>query len=84
MVATPRVFAMVRAVRADWPADRFSDPRETAGEEGDCWHVWLLVGDLQEAFRHLPHPLPWMSWHRRGVLRIRPLAAVKSAVERAG
>jgi hypothetical protein len=42
----------------------------------DCWHVWLLAGDAPAALRYLPYELPFMSWHRRGKLRVHALAEV--------
>lgn len=63
---TPQVFAMLRPVRKDWPAEWFQDiervePLETA----DCWLVWLLCGDFATACQWLPKMLPWLGFSRR-------------------
>lgn len=41
----------------------------------DCWHVWAAAGDLGTLLAiAADHPLPWISWSRRGRL---PLARVR-------
>jgi len=74
--ATPEIFLMGRRVdsrREGMMADfRATDP------EGDCWHVWLLAGDFSKAMRFLPFELPYVSFHRRGKLRVMSLAEAGS------
>jgi hypothetical protein len=69
---TPDVFVMARRVEADWQDDRLCDLQFTA-PAGDCWHVWLLAGDFRAAMAFLPYPLPYVSFHRRGRLRVMTL-----------
>jgi hypothetical protein len=69
---TPDVFVMARRVEADWGDDRLCDLQFIA-PAGDCWHVWLLAGDFRAAMAFLPYPLPYVSFHRRGRLRVMPL-----------
>ena len=72
------------AVRADGDGmagggdggDGIAGADDGAGRIADCWHVWLLAGDAQAALRYLPYELPFMSWHRRGKLRVHALADV--------
>lgn len=72
VIITPELFLLGRRVRRDWPEARRLDPWATA-EDGDCWHVWLAAGDWREWEKFLPFPLPWVSMHRRGRLRVWPL-----------
>jgi hypothetical protein len=67
--STPEVFVLARRVHSDWYDDEFRDPFATSAT-GDCWHVWLLAGDFRAAMAYLPEPLPFVSFHRRGQLRI--------------
>jgi hypothetical protein len=66
---TPDVFVMARQVHSEWDPDSFSDPYATFSN-GNCWHVWLLAGDFRAAMAFMPYPLPFISYHRRGRLRI--------------
>ncbi len=38
--------------------------------EWNCWHIFLLAGDLRQAASQFPFPLPWVSWERRNALRV--------------
>ena len=67
--STPDVFVMARRGHSDWNLDEFSDPYATS-TTGDTWHVWLLAGDFRAAMAFLPEPLPFVSFHRHGKLRI--------------
>jgi hypothetical protein len=84
---TPEVFVLARPVCTAWPEEWICDPQRVAAradgegiaggdDEADCWHVWLLAGDAPAALRYLPYELPFMSWHRRGKLRVHALADV--------
>ena len=77
-IITPDVFVLARGVRSTWPSDWMSDPLSVA-KEPDCWHVFLLAGDYRSAWRHMPFLLPFVSFHRRGVLRVYPMERLKGA-----
>jgi hypothetical protein len=78
---TPEVFVLARPVCRAWPEEWLCDPQRVATREvADCWHVWLLAGDAGAAVRYLPYELPFMSWHRRGKLRVHELAGVVGRV----
>lgn len=66
---TPTAFLMGRAIRAEWVDEDMEDAWLTDSKP-DCWHVWLFAGDLAEALRMIPYPLPYISMHRRGKRRI--------------
>lgn len=76
--STPEVFVLARRVDSIWDEDEFSN-LEFTDWDGDCWHVWLLAGDPSAAWKFLPYPLPFMSYHRRGKLRIKRLHDFRSA-----
>lgn len=69
VIITPELFLLGRRVFADWPEARRNHLWSTA-EDGDCWHVWLAAGDWRLWEKFLPYPLPWVSMHRRGKLRV--------------
>ena len=66
---TPEVFLLGRAVNSDWSDAELCDPHLWSAEP-DCWHVWLLAGDASRVWGLLPYELPWVSFHRRGRLRV--------------
>ena len=35
----------------------------------DCWHAYLVAGNVARAFQIVPWPLPLMSYERKNVLR---------------
>ncbi len=73
--STPEVFVMARRI--------FASDQDTANDltfwnpTGNCWHVWLLAGNPRAAWRYLPFDLPFVSFHRRGILRVLPLEDAK-------
>ncbi len=76
VIVTPEVFVMARRVSSGWPAGAF-DELSSWDPAGDCWHVWLLAGDPRAALKFLPYELPWISYHRRGKLRVLSLEAAR-------
>ena len=78
VVATPEFFLLGRRVMRDWDDDRRCDPWQVA-EDGDTWHVWLAAGEWEGWERFLPYPLPWVSFHRKGRLRVWPLDYFRKA-----
>lgn len=70
--ATPELFLLARRARSYWPECLRNDPWHVA-KDGDCWHVWLMAGNLDAWERFLPYPLPFVSMHRRERLRVYPL-----------
>ena len=69
---TPEFFILARRVSYDWTDDEIlnfwkSDP------QGDTWHVWLYAGDMKAITRLIPYKLPYITFHRRGKLKIYPM-----------
>lgn len=74
ILATPSVFVMARRIVHSWSDEQICHPQITASpEEADCWHVWLLAGDFREAVERLDRSFPFVSWHRRGKLKVHRL-----------
>jgi hypothetical protein len=69
VLITPALFVLARRVHSSWEPERIYDPWLT-DPEGDTWHVWLAAGDMNEALRLMPYPLPWIGYEHRGRLRI--------------
>lgn len=71
VISSPRFFVMGRPVCYwAWSADQILDPFHNPPDEPDCWHVWLAAGDLKEALKFLPFPLPYISFERKNVLKM--------------
>ena len=43
----------------------------------DCWHVYLMAGNITPAWAMLPWELPLLSFERGNELRIVPLASMR-------
>lgn len=76
VIATPRAFLMARAVPSAADDSAHLTLRPPHGTDVlDCWHVWAAAGDLGALLDiAAAHPLPWISWSRRGRL---PLTRVR-------
>lgn len=72
VLSTPTTFVMCRPVCSSAPLDQVVDPRRVF-EAPDCWHIYLLAGDFDEALTHLPYELKYVSWERDNKLRRYPL-----------
>lgn len=69
VIGNPDLFVLGRRVCRDWEEDLFDFPWLVA-ESGDCWHVWLWAGTVKDWRAVVPYPLPWISFHRAGRLRV--------------
>lgn len=69
VISAPWGFVAFRPVLRDSPEELIVDPI-TVFPYADTWHVWLAAGDWRRLLlRHLPFPLPWISWEREFRLR---------------
>ncbi len=41
-----------------------------ADEDGDCWFVWLAVGNIGDVIRFIPRPADFVAFARRDKVRI--------------
>ena len=68
--STPEFFIMGRGVKRDAPQDQIVDPSYCfPREEQDCWHVYLMSGDVRKVWDILPYSLPFISFERKNELR---------------
>jgi hypothetical protein len=74
--STPGVFVMGRVVSSCAAPEEIVNPWVKFGE-GDAWLVYLLAGDMGQAWKVLPHELPRIGWERENVLRFWPLKKVR-------
>lgn len=44
----------------------------------DCWHIAIMVGNMEKAWKRLPYELEWISFERSNVLRFAPLNRIRS------
>lgn len=80
VISAPRFFVMGRPVMSWWSAENILNPKYSPvpypGHDiirechVNCWHVWLAAGDLKEALKFLPFPLPYISFERKNVLKM--------------
>lgn len=63
-----RAFVLGRRVSSSWTENEVLNFWKV-DPQGDAWHVWLWAGSVQDWRRVVPCPLPWLQWHRRGILR---------------
>lgn len=75
----PLNIALARPISHLWPAERFSDPWDSALSETDltrdldCWYVWAAIGDLKYLLSLIPYPLPLIAFVRRRSGRVSPV-----------
>ena len=68
--STPDFFVMGRAVYSKAPHAQILNPAfQFHSDLQDCWHVYLMAGDIAMAWGILPYPLPMFSLERRNELR---------------
>lgn len=71
--STPGSFVMGRPVCSMAAREDIVNPWVRFDKaESDAWLVYLMAGDLAEAVRLLPYPLPRVGWERGNVLRFWP------------
>lgn len=44
----------------------------------NCWHIYLVAGNISRAWDFLPYPLEWMSFERSNRLRFYRTERIKS------
>lgn len=71
VISTPEAFVMARPVRWDWEDDLHTMLGPVANA-GDCWHVWVVAGDLQEVMKLAHrHGVRWVTYQRHAQDRVR-------------
>lgn len=78
VINRPDFFIMGRHV------DSRADPEQIVNPEWlfdpmdcDCWHVYLMAGDMARAFEAMPFPLPLISFERKNELHFQLLADIR-------
>jgi len=77
MVSTPEYFIMGRPVirgKSKTERDRLGklilDPDYVfAISECNCWHIWLMAGDVSKCWDYYPYPMKWVSWEISNKIR---------------
>ena len=78
VISTPCVFLMARPVQSLAPRQQITGHH--VFYEADAWLVYLLAGDMAEAWRFLPYELPKMMLERKNVLRCWDLLAFRRRI----
>jgi hypothetical protein len=73
----PDFFVMGRPVVHTAPAIYIVGQHRFPSAVCDCWHVYLMAGNVGRAWSMLPWDLPWVSFERENVLRFHPLASIR-------
>jgi len=53
--------ASLLAITEQGPQFTLKDPKER-----DTWFIYFACGDLKEALKLFPYPLPWIAWRYKG------------------
>ena len=69
VVSRPEFFAMARPVDKNAAASLIVNPGISFSKP-DCWHIWLVAGDMMMALDALPFPLPFISFERNNKLKV--------------
>lgn len=66
VISTPDAFVMARPVQWDWEDDLHTMLGPVANG-GDCWHVWVVAGDLAGLLKLARrHGVKWITYQRHG------------------
>lgn len=84
VISTATAFLAARAVPYSAPDSVHQDLRPQGFPPSlysapDCWHIWIAAGDIRSLLRlQILHPLPWVSFCRRGETSVRryPIASI--------
>ena len=81
--STPDYFIMGR------PVDRYGDPALIVDptypfprDQWNCWHIYLMAGDVTKCWEREPIVFPWVSWEKRNKLKFYPMMSIRSRIER--
>ena len=84
VVSTPDYFIMARPVDSGAPPQDIVDAACLFDkEECDCWHIYVMAGDMKKCWDHCPADLaglPLVSFERKNRLRILPMDRVRHLV----
>jgi len=80
VISTPSVFVMARPVLSS--ATQLDITGQRIFTETDAWLIYLLAGDITEAWRYLPYELPKIILERKNVLRCWDLSAFRNRSNR--
>ena len=79
VINTPSLFVMGRDVIREAPPQLIIDPNFIFPYgQTDCWHIYLLSGNMQEAFLYMPWKLKWVSFERDNDLRFFDLTRIRN------
>jgi hypothetical protein len=80
--STPDYFIMGR------PVDRFGDPEKIIDptypfprDQWNCWHIYLMAGDVTKCWSREPIVFPWVSWEKRNRLRFYQMWEIRRRIE---
>lgn len=73
----PDFFVMGRPVVSSAPRMFIVGQHRFPSSVCDCWHVYLMAGNVAKAWSMLPWELPWVSFERENVLRFHRLASIR-------
>ena len=63
--STPEYFVMGKNCRRLAPVKQICDCEHVFDEkESDCWYVFAMAGDIQQAVQSMPYKLPWIAFER--------------------
>jgi hypothetical protein len=84
VVSTPEYFIMARPVNSGAPQEDVVNPMHIFdNSECDCWHIYLMAGDMKKCWDKCPDDLkdlPLVSFERSNVLKFLPMDRVKRLV----
>lgn len=69
VVSTPEIFIMARPVWSKAPEKEIIDSSVYWEIGYDCWHIWLMSGDIKKCWDYNPLNLTLVSFQRRNRLK---------------
>lgn len=76
--STPDFFAMGRpVVKEGAPGDIVNPGILFPRKQCNCWHVYLMAGDIGKCWSVMPWPLGWVSFERKNELHFLPMERIR-------
>jgi len=81
--STPEYFIMGRPVNRYAAHSLIIDPLVCfPKEEWNCWHIYVMSGNIALCWDREPLKLPFVSWEKRNKLKIYPMNAIRTRINR--
>ena len=82
VIRTPQYVVLAKEIVHWMSEEELRDPAVPLpkGISPEGYYIYAHVGDFTNFLQFMPHPLPWVAWHRREVLRFYSLPQIRRKI----